>query len=531
MKRIFFVVGAFSSFLTAAFAAESGEGLKKLAADLQKALADQPPEKEGKASRPDVSRRILAQLQMAILRGETLQLEAALQDAAAVVESDAIRAECIEISTQLEAERQAKEQQKLAEMDVALKAAGDAVRSSKKAQDLDLTVQSLGALQNQRDTMSGSMAISMELNKVQSALRFVTRWQDYLAATEAGNRATALNILENLSNMDGYAVELMPRSEILHRINVNPTESEEPAPPTEKTKLSDALSGIKYSATAGGASLPSLSVENQVAAIISRIKAPDDLAGALFELHKVDPDYQAWRGDARSLIQALARLNNAYQEFNAGMATQIEVLRPSVNELPPLPNPVPEVRSQILTLVLPRYLGLSPEVKAKPGEGPSGFLKRISAEAAARGDYQLAARADDTEAYLRYGESLHASDSQASLFITAQNQETAGQFVLAVDSYEKALALPFRVVPPKVIGERLAAIKAQHPHEFDQGMDFYRSPAAAMDPRSLMMMQQQRMMMGRPQQPPQRPYLSVPPATPSPAATAKFASTPTPAKP
>jgi hypothetical protein len=272
-------------------------------------------------------------------------------------------------------------------------------------------------------------------------------------------------------------------------------------------------------------------VEDLVAAVISRIKTPDDLNGALLELRKVDPDNQAWRGDGRPLIEALSRLNDAYREFNAGMATQIEAVTPSIDNYPRLPNPVPAVRSQILTLVLPRYLGLPPEVKAKPGEGPRDFLKRISAEAGARGDYQLAAKADDTEAYLRYGDRPHASDSQANLFITAQNQEAAGQFALAVDSYEKALALPFHVVPPKVIGERLAAIKAKYPKEFDQGMDFYRSPVLPMDPRSLMMMQQQRMMMGRPQQPPLRPYLSVPPATPSPAATAKSTSTPTPAKP
>jgi hypothetical protein len=532
MKRIFFAAGAFSSFLAAAFATESGESLKKLAADLQKALAEQPPEKEGKASRPDASRRILTQLQMAISRGETLQLEAVLQEAAAVVESDVIRAECIQISTQLQAERQAKEQQKLAEMKAVLKAAGEAVRSAKNAQDMDLTIQSLGALQNQRDTMSGSMAISMELSKVQSALRFVTRWQDYLAATDAGNRAIALTILESLSNMDGYAVDLMPRSEILHRINVNPTESEEPPPPTEKTKLTGAPSGIKYPVTTGDTGLPSLSVEDQVAAIISRIKTPDDLAGALLELRKVDPDSQAWRGDGRPLIEALSTLNDAYREFNAGMATQIEAVTPNINNYPRLPNPVPAVRSQILTLVLPRYLGLPPEVKAKPGEGPRDFLKRISAEAAARGDYQLAAKADDTEAYLRYGDRAHASDSQASLFVTAQNQEAAGQFALAVDSYEKALALPFRIVPPKVIGERLAEIKAKHPQEFDHGMEFYRSPVTPMDPRSLMMMQQQRMMqMGRSPQPQQRPYLSVPPAMPSPTATAGSTFTPTPAKP
>ena len=52
----------------------------------------------------------------------------------------------------------------------------------------------------------------------------------------------------------------------------------------------------------------------------------------------------------------------------------------------------------------------------------------------------------------------------------AVNQDEAAQFTLAVFSYQNALRMGSDVVPAKVIGARLDAIKTAHPAEFADGM-------------------------------------------------------------
>lgn len=116
-------------------------------------------------------------------------------------------------------------------------------------------------------------------------------------------------------------------------------------------------------------------------------------------------------------------------------------------------------------------------VKAQPGEGPYPFLERIAVEAIGRGDYLLAAKARDVQQLLRDGQRYGGMDStQAGQYIIARNQETAGQFALAVVNYEKALASASELIPAKAIGERLAAIKLEHPDDFQLGMNNYLSP-------------------------------------------------------
>ena len=112
--------------------------------------------------------------------------------------------------------------------------------------------------------------------------------------------------------------------------------------------------------------------------------------------------------------------------------------------------------------------------------------------------------------------------SQAELFVSANNQEIAGQYSLAVLSYEQALASGTDLVPPKIIGERLAAIKADHLQEFQQGLDLYltpptpRYPAGYPYPPGYPYPQGYRpgMPMERPTPPP-IPVLPVPAATPA----------------
>ena len=57
--------------------------------------------------------------------------------------------------------------------------------------------------------------------------------------------------------------------------------------------------------------------------------------------------------------------------------------------------------------------------------------------------------------------------------LAAQNQEEAGQWMLAVISYQRGLRFGGEYVSPRGIGTRLDAIKAAHPAEYDQGLQWF----------------------------------------------------------
>jgi hypothetical protein len=56
------------------------------------------------------------------------------------------------------------------------------------------------------------------------------------------------------------------------------------------------------------------------------------------------------------------------------------------------------------------------------------------------------------------------------------NQEAAEQYSLAVVSYQDALKVSDTTIPAKFIGTRLAAIKQNHPAEYEDGMKMVTSP-------------------------------------------------------
>jgi hypothetical protein len=144
-------------------------------------------------------------------------------------------------------------------------------------------------------------------------------------------------------------------------------------------------------------------------------------------------------------------------------------------------NGIIVLRGELAKVLLPRALNLPAGAKPKESETADTFLNRIVTEAVARQDYVLAARARSVQFSLMHtAENINQGDRarQEALdtFITAHNQEAAGQFTLAVASYEKALTKGNDLVPPKVIGERLDAIKRQHPKEFEQGFNDFVAP-------------------------------------------------------
>ena len=475
-KPLLLAAGIVFLAFTQSWSAEKNEKLEKLAAAVQQAVEQNKelhPTQPGPY--PDTGRMLLAQLRGAMARNDTAQLELALQGLSVMIDSEPLRKQCEDLSAQLRGEREAQEKKTTDEINAALKRAAGAVRTAKTAADLDNVLHELGQFGERRNEQQSSSAVSSALNKVQPMLQFVTRWQDYLANLASGNTQAASEALNNLAgNNNMNQPDLIPRSEILARIQtLRQPRQKNSADNAAKESQPDELTVEKP-----------LRFEKSTRTIVFDIKKLDELKGVIqaFENLQQKPEFSGYNEAISNILQTLEPLNRSYEELKAGLATNIEI--PSRDlEKSTLQNEVVPLRAELILLALPRYLGLPPKTVPKPGEGPYDFLSRITADAIARKDYLLASRARETQRLLLEGTRKDPNaNSQAELFVTANNQEVAGQYSLAVLSYEKALASGTDLVPPKIIGDRLAAIKADHPQEFQQGLDLYLTPPAARYP-------------------------------------------------
>ena len=126
---------------------------------------------------------------------------------------------------------------------------------------------------------------------------------------------------------------------------------------------------------------------------------------------------------------------------------------------------IPALEAQVLLAVLPRYLKVSPDLAPKPGETVEKYLNRMVQEGKARGDIHLIIQVQTVQRWLTSGNyfgNLEGSSGVAA-FAAGQNQEAAGQYLLAILSYQNALKSGDDAVPIKQIEERLAALKERAP--------------------------------------------------------------------
>jgi hypothetical protein len=509
MTRVVPLVIFFGMIVAGGAMAQSDDPLPALIEQTQKELDAAPAtDNPRQAQLRQQLAQILKQFTAASNVEEAMQLENLVLQFGAASDPETLRASITKLGAGLRARREERDKKKAAEVDAVLKSSAAAVRAATKPEDLDDVIASLAKLKGRGDG-DYSPAVAATRNQIEAAVRFVVSWQDYLAARAAGNVSAAKSCLQNLANPDyGFVIDWIPRSEILKRMN-------------ESSPASPARRAPEDAAKAQAAKF----VE-----IMDRVKTPADLSPAMTELRTLYRNGNSYPFiEGSRLVDAVGDLEQSYRDLQAGLPTQITLLVPDLRG-ESIRNPVPQIRAQLLLLALPRYLGLPEEAKALAGENPSAFLKRIETEAGAKGDYRLAARAADTEVLLRQPDSNRGvnNDSQASLFVAGQNQEEAGQIELAVVSYLKALAIPLQIVPPKVIGERLTALKTKIPERYTEGMSLYLTPP---NPMRDQMMMQQRMMMGGGNVRPPNPTLAVPAAPARPVAPPRAAPTATPKKP
>lgn len=279
-------------------------------------------------------------------------------------------------------------------------------------------------------------------SEIDDARQFTITWQDYLHASNRGDSSASIRALKNLTQRD---YSLIPRSKLIARMDFEQIDYDEIA------KITDAISSL------------------------------EEIKPAIAKLIALRGSSQFSSSDNAELddtLRVLTRLESTYRQFLAGLPVNLEVLyQPKLTHDPTDALDFVTLRAKLLLLVLPRHLALSDDLQAEQGESVDEFLKRALMDAEKRGDSIVARRIVDTRRNLARATTLNEDDVDALRHHAAGlSQLAAGQYALAVFSFQSALAAGSDLIPAVSTGEKLAKIQRDQPEEFEQGMMEFLTP-------------------------------------------------------
>ncbi len=290
-----------------------------------------------------------------------------------------------------------------------------------------------------------------------AALHFTIQWQTYLAALEAGRLAAARELLVQLGNStqnNGGGDPFFPRSEVLARLRAlpDPNEKREIVPPPAPPPFES---------------------------VLDRLKTLDDTALVLRELARHRNEYGR-ESELNNILTELDKLQQAYRQYQAGLPVRVELERGGNLSAPGIATTLGTLRAQLVRLTLPRALGLPETTRLREDETVVEFLRNTVAEARKNGEWTRLARTLEVSRQLAeapFGMTSFPAESRGfDAFFAAQNQERAGQWQLAVTSYQTALREGGVNIPSAFIGDRLAAVGKEHPAEFAEAMRLWLNP-------------------------------------------------------
>jgi hypothetical protein len=352
---------------------------------------------------------------------------------------------------EIKKERKDKADAEIADVKALIARAGQAVMQAKRPEDLDDLIETMSKHGNSPYGENAALQADQNLSRqFSSAFEFVKQWQNYLAHLAGGQTDQARNDLQNLSNSN-YGEGLLPRSKLL--------ELESP----------DKL----VAASGRQAAAPSPQVV-QAQAILDGMKTLDDIKPALARLEVLrDSD----SNELSFVCGQLRDMQTSYDNLKAGLPSSTnfnagynayQVSAPAA------------IRSQLVLFTLQTRLSSFRGPLPAPGEKPVDFVDRVIADATSRQDWELLRQATNARGILAQNPGLGYDISRDGVesIIAATHFETAGQFALAVRSYEQALQSDSPAIPAKIIGDKLAAIQRDHPKEFADGMQLTVAPPA-----------------------------------------------------
>lgn len=402
------------------------------------------------SSDPMFAERMAQQFGGSVAIGQEANLEAMVRQMMISNPSKAVERAGQALLDELQSRQKARLDEVTAKIDAVLAPVPDVVAKAEKPADLDAILASLQRLMP--SNMGGygyDPAVQAENARLAAAYQFVSQWQDYLSYRDTQNTQQEINTLRNLLNNNAGGLTIVPRSEILARI----------AP-------------LDAQVQAGNVPRPYVQPQPpDIAPLLDGVKSLDDLAPAIRQVELL-PNNQGY--DAAELRQ-LAFL---YGQAKNGLPLSLDT---SPNYINGTAHPaVSRIESMVLLYVLPRLLGPgAPPPNAN--EQVNDYLVRTITVAEAAQNWTLLQRVLDAQMKIARVQPQTLQGTQN--FLAGLNQEMAAQYARAVADYESALTQPDAFTPPRLIADRLAAIKQDHAADYDEGMKtFLRPPVPSYPP-------------------------------------------------
>jgi hypothetical protein len=313
----------------------------------------------------------------------------------------------------------------------------EAVTHAQSAGDLDKVLGELHDLTNPQVQSVASDPSSQELfTQLNLALQFVRPWQEYLSASAAGKTEEVQEALRQiLVNTQLDVLGYFPRSEILARRDPGPT-------------------------------VPSLkeSPSTQADDFLGEVRTVEDFSTAINRISHIPnhPD-----------LLALITLEQAREDVVAGLPITLSLKDPMGDTY--FGDNISRITALELLAILPYYFNTENSDPPKHGETLNDYLDRLTSSSDASGNLALLQRVLAVKvAIIRGNEQDFGAPIEKVL--AGLTQEADGQYASAVVSYETALKDYDPMLPVKVMGDRLAAIKTAHPDEYNQGMTTFLTP-------------------------------------------------------
>jgi hypothetical protein len=359
-----------------------------------------------------------------------------------------------ELLEEINTERKAKADAEAVEVTGVLKRLAAVIAQATKPSDLDEILIELQKYQN--PGYSNPMTTEDQQRLVQEAnmaFQFATGWQDYLSSMGTGNIEQARNELSNLAQ-NSFGVTIVPRSHLLELMN----------PPQPVSVMQTGTLPPPP---------PPAAAEPTVDDILDQVKTLDQMEGALKQIESLK---RTLSPEENAAVVTFQNYVQCYHEIKAGLPTQLNLTNGFAN----LRGHEEISRLMWLMALQALFSSFKDALTPMPDEKPLDFVNRVIADASSREDWDLLKVALETKDSVtrstQFG--LYVPDPLSGLdsMIAALNQESAGQYSLAVTSYEAALKSPNLEIPAKMIGEKLAAIQKDHPADFQSGYQQAVSP-------------------------------------------------------
>jgi hypothetical protein len=381
-----------------------------------------------------------------------------------------VRAAIVARTTALDAEHQAR-------IEALIKEAGQAVMDAKKITDLDKVISELNAAQfdKQRGRTTSQQNITQ---RVQSVFWFVCRWQEIIGFENSERYAEASSLLNQFSsNARTDLVLIVPRSFILTRA----------AEDSERAKLAQASKEKPGRQNAEETPAPEPDSQELVRRTIEKARTVDAIPQAVKELRAFRQSGTiSDRNAARYLCDnAINNLQGMYDEWirfkeglGSGILEQISgQTRRVVSQSWAGGREIDaaqhlefsrHINLDIARRVLPVLLREEKD-PPKEEESPVGYLQRKYDEGMAAQDWEKALRV--AEILNRMQPRSIENETALKSLVAARRLDAAGFWIAAVCEYEKTTRAGKEPFPTKMIDDRLAEIRKEHPAEFAAGAE------------------------------------------------------------